>query len=216
MGVTIGNRHHLEHDDDPNWDAVEANALYNLLENELIPEFYNRDENGIPKAWVARIRESMAKLTPQFSANRTVSEYTEKYYLPAAAHYLERACDKGVTGKKIIDWQHTLEQKWAAMRFGQFKVETSGQRYIFEAEVYLDDINPNAIRVELYADGINAGSPIRQKMKRGQKLPGQARGYSYSVKVSADRPATDYTARVIPNYDNVAIPLEAAQILWQR
>ena len=72
-----------EHGDDPAWDAAEAEALYNLLEQEVVPEFYTRDPNGIPTAWVARMRESMARLTPRFSANRTVREYTEQYYLPA-------------------------------------------------------------------------------------------------------------------------------------
>ena len=73
-----------EHGDDPAWDAAEADTLYELLEGEVIPEFYARDEQGIPTAWVARMRESMARLTPRFSANRTVREYTEQHYLPAA------------------------------------------------------------------------------------------------------------------------------------
>ena len=60
----------MEHDDDPAWDAVEADALYNLLEQEVIPEFYTLNENGIPTGWVQRMRESMARLTPRFSANR--------------------------------------------------------------------------------------------------------------------------------------------------
>ena len=76
-----------EHGDDPAWDAVEANALYDLLEREVIPEFYSRDGGGIPTAWIRRMRESMARLTPRFSANRTIREYTEQYYLPAAALY---------------------------------------------------------------------------------------------------------------------------------
>jgi starch phosphorylase len=87
-----------EHDDDPAWDASEAEALYDLLEREVIPEFYTRDEQGIPRAWVARMRESMALLTPRFSANRTVREYTEQHYLPAAAAYRERAADQGALG----------------------------------------------------------------------------------------------------------------------
>ncbi len=75
----------LEHGDGPDRDAIEAEALYNLLEHEVIPEFYNRDENNIPRAWVARMRESMARLTPQFSSKRAVREYTGQYYLPAKA-----------------------------------------------------------------------------------------------------------------------------------
>jgi starch phosphorylase len=205
-----------EHNSDPLWDAGEAEELYDLLEYKLIPEFYNRDENNIPKAWVARIRESMAKLTPRFSANRTVREYTEQHYLPAAAAYRKRAADKGAIGKQRVDCRHNLEQKWAAMRFGEIKVETNGQQHIFEVEIYLNDIDPNAVRVEIYADGINGGNPVRQEMKRGRQIVDAVRGYIYSVTISATRPATDYTARVISNYDNVAVPLEAAQILWQR
>ena len=74
-----------EHGDDPAWDAAEADALYERLEHEVIPEFYARDAGGFPRAWVARIRESMARLTPRFSATRAVRDYTDQRYLPAAA-----------------------------------------------------------------------------------------------------------------------------------
>jgi starch phosphorylase len=78
-----------EHEEDLKWDAADAEALYECLEREVIPEFYARDEKGMPAAWIGRMRESMACLTPQFSANRAVREYTERYYLPAAARYRE-------------------------------------------------------------------------------------------------------------------------------
>jgi len=89
-----------EHGDDPAWDAVEADVLYGLLEREVIPEFYARDKSGVPTAWVKRMRESMAQLTPHFSANRAVCEYTEQHYLPAATAYRERAADKGAVGRQ--------------------------------------------------------------------------------------------------------------------
>jgi len=205
-----------EHNSDPLWDAAEAEELYDLLEYKLIPEFYNRDENDIPKTWVARIRESMAKLTPRFSANRTVREYTEQYYLPAAASYHVRASNKGAMGKKLIDWQHTLEQKWDAMRFGEMKVETNRQQHVFEVKVFLNEINPKAVWVELYADGVMGSASVRQEMKRVRQLAGASGGYVYSAAVSSARQPADYTARVIPHCDGVAIPLEDARILWQR
>ena len=108
-----------EHGDDPAWDAAEAEVLYERLEREVIPEFYTRDAQGIPTAWVARMRESMARLTPRFSANRTVREYTEQHYLPAAAAYHLRGAKKGAIGRQMLDWRHSLEQKWAALRFGE-------------------------------------------------------------------------------------------------
>jgi len=205
-----------EHDTDPSWDAAEAEALYERLEREVVPEFYTRNEKGIPTAWVARMRASMARLTPQFSADRAVREYTEQHYLPAATAYLSRVANKGTVGKQMVDCQHSLEQKWTTLRFGEVKQETKGKQRVYEVQVYLDDLDPKAVRVELYANGVNGGGPVRQEMKRVRQLVGAVGGYVYSATVSATRPPADYTARVIPHCDGVAIPLEEARILWQR
>jgi glycogen phosphorylase len=205
-----------EHGDDPAWDATEALALYDLLEREVVPEFYRRNEDGIPIAWVARMRESMAQLTPRFSANRTVREYTEQRYLPAAAAYRARAADKGAVGRQVVDWQRALEQKWAMLHFGEVKVETVEEQHVFEVQTYLGEVDPDWVRVELYANGINGEGPVRQEMKRVRQLVGAANGYVYSARVAATRPATDYTARVIPCCAGAAVPLEAARILWRR
>jgi starch phosphorylase len=213
VGWAIGDG--WEHGDDPAWDDAEAGWLYDRLENEVIPEFYFRDKDGLPTAWIARMRESMARLTPQFCAARTVREYTEQHYFPAAASYLERAADKGAAGARVVTWQQALDEKWAALRFGEVKVETAGNQHVFDAQVYLDDLDPEAVRVELYADGTNGGAPVRQEMKRVRQLVGASGGYVYSAAVSAARPATDYTPRVIPCCPGVAVPLEAAHILWR-
>ncbi len=205
-----------EHGDDPAWDAVEADALYDLLEQEVIPEFYTREESGIPIAWVKRMRESMAQLTPRFSANRTVREYTGQRYLPAAVAYRTRAAEKGAISGQVLKWRHALEQQWAALRFGDVKVETDGEQHVFEVQVYLDDLAPEAVRVELYADGVNGDRPHRQEMSSVRPLAGSVGGHVYRASVPAIRPPTDYTARLIPYRDGVAVPLEDAHILWQQ
>jgi len=214
VGWAIGDGH--EHGDDTAWDAAEAEMLYERLENEVVPDFYDRDADGIPAAWVARMRESMAKLTPRFSANRAVREYTEQHYLPTAAAYQLRVDNKGATGKQVVDWRHSLDQKWSKLRFGEVKVETNGEQHAFEVQVYLDVLDPNTVRVELYADGVDDETPVHQKMKLVRQLDGAAGGCVYSAAVPATRPALDYTARIIPHHDGVAVPLEAAHILWQR
>ena len=205
-----------EHGENPAWDAAEAEALYDLLEREVIPEFYTRDESGIPTAWVKRMRESMARLTPQFSADRAVREYTEQYYLPAATAYRERAANKGAVGRQMVNWQHSLKQKWATLHFGEVKVETRGEQHVFEVQVCLNGLDPQAVRVELYADGAMGGAPVRQGMKRVQPSTGEPREGIYRASVSATRPATDYSARIIPQCAGVAVPLEVDLILWQR
>ena len=205
-----------EHGDDPALDAIEADALYTLLEQKVVPEFYNRDANGIPTAWVARMRESMARLTPRFSANRTVREYTEKYYLPAFAASQLRVADKGALGGQLVNWRGNLDQKWAGLRFGEVKVETRDGQHFFEVQIFLNGLDPKAVQAELYAMGVNGGSPARQEMKCLRPVASAPGGYVYSAAVSAARPATDYTARVMPHFDGVAIPLEDARVLWQR
>ncbi len=205
-----------EHGDDPAWDAVEAEALYDLLEREVIPEFYARDDQGIPRAWVTRMRESMARLTPRFSTNRTVREYTEQFYLPAASNYRQRAADSGAAGRGIADWQHRLQRAWATLHFGAVKIETRGSEHVLEVELYLNDLDPEAVQVELYANAAGGGAPSRKPMERGRELIGAPGGHVYGAAVSAARPPSDYTPRVVPRYDGVAVPLEAAHILWQR
>jgi starch phosphorylase len=204
----------LEHDDDLSWDAVEATTLYDLLEREVIPVFYTRNTQGIPTAWVKRMRESMARLTTRFSANRAVREYTESHYIPAAVAYHKRAADKGAVGEQIVNWQGNLEEKWDTLRFGELKVVSEGGKHDFQVEVYLGGLDPKSVLVELYADGVNNGEQERQEMRRGAALI-EANGYTYSAQVTTTRPATDYTARVIPQHDSVVVPLELARILWQ-
>jgi starch phosphorylase len=205
-----------EHGDDPARDALEADALYDLLEREVIPEFYARDESGIPVAWVKRMRESMAQLTPQFSTNRSVREYTEQYYLPAASAYRQRAADHGAIGRNIVAWERALREKWAGLRFGEVKVETRDARHIFEVQLGLGDLDPQAVRVELYAAAASSGAPVREEMVRASQLPGAPGHYVYSAAVSAGRPPSEYTARAIPHREGVAVPLEVGLILWQR
>jgi starch phosphorylase len=96
------------------------------------------------------------------------------------------------------------------------KIETKGKQHVFEVQVYLNDLDPKAVRVELYADGMNGGTPVRQEMKRVRQLAGASGAYVYNAAVSAARPPADYTVRLIPHCDGVAIPLEDTRILWQR
>ena len=213
LGWAIGDGQ--EHGDDPSWDAAEAETLYALLEQQIVPEFYSRNDRGIPIAWVARTRESMARLTPYFSANRTVREYTEKNYLPAAEAYRRRSADGAALGSELVRWRNAIEQHWSKIRFGELTVKTEPPWHDFQVQVYLDDLDPEAIQVELYAEAENGREAAGQKMARGAQLVA-ARGFSYSARVSASRPTTDYTPRVVPFHPAAQVPLEQPAIRWQR
>ena len=162
------------------------------------------------------MRESMARLTPFFSANRTVREYTERHYLPAAAAYCSRASAGGAFGDGLLNWRKMIATQWGRIYFGAVKVETRNSDHIFEVQVYLNELDPDAVRVEVYADPVDGGEPFRQEMTRGEQLAGSARGYVYTAHVPAVRPPSDYTPRIVPFKAGVFVPLEAPEILWQR
>jgi starch phosphorylase len=206
----------LEHGDDPAWDAVEAGRLYKLLEEEVIPEFYDRDEAGIPLRWINRMRESMARLTPAFSANRSVREYTEKHYIPLAAAYLQRSSNGNRAAIDLLKWTQQVRRFWPKLRFGPLRVETEGDWRTFDVQVYLDELDRDAIHVELYAEPVDGGEPVRQVMARGESLIGADNAYHYSAAVPAGRPPGDFTPRIIPYHPSAFVPLESPQILWYR
>jgi starch phosphorylase len=210
VGWAIGDG--LEHGDDPAWDAMEAEAMYSVLEQEAVPEFYQRDERHIPSKWLGRIRESMRQLTPEFSVGRTLRDYTQDHYLPAASGYAQRVANNSALGTEVLKWQQTIAQQWQSVRFGTVNVETHDHTHVFRVEVLPGDLPLEDLRVELYAEGESAV----QTMTATAQGP-DARGIvAYAAQVPATRAAGDYTARVVPFHEGVSAPLEASQILWQR
>jgi starch phosphorylase len=205
-----------DHGDDPDWDAVEAEALYVLLEREVIPAFYTRDPRGIPVRWVAKMRASMATLTPRFSTNRVVREYTEKYYVPAATAYRQREGEKGRRGAELVAWRQALAAHWRDAHFGAVNEETRGGERLVTVDLWLGGVDAEAVRVELYANPIDGGEPECHVMQRTRRLDGSGHGFEYRVRIPATRPFEHYTTRLVPYHPNASVPLEAAEILWQR
>ncbi len=203
-----------EHGDDPAWDRADAEALYDVLENEVIPEFYKRDEQGIPRSWVARIRESMAVLTPAFSANRTVRQYTEEQYIPAANTYAARAVTDPKLTAAFLAWQEEIARHWNDVHFGALNVAAQDGNLTFEVEVYLGGIDPSSVRVELYAASQNGAPAFRQEMRCAGPAPDSG-PHVYAIQTPATRAAADFTPRIRP-YHVLALPAEIRRIVWQR
>ena len=199
------------HDDEDARDAVEAEALYKLLENEIVPCYYNRNHDGLPTEWIKRMRESMAQLTPVYSANRTVREYTETYYLPAAEEYRKRAANQGALAREILQWETQLKQNWSSVRFEEVKVETKDGTHTFEVRVHLAELNPKQVKIELFADATEI-----HELSLVQQLLGDPHAYLFRGSFPSNRPLEQYAARIIPQHTSAQVPLEAAQILWQK
>ena len=201
---------------DESTDARDAARLYELLEREVVPEFYDRDDRGISTRWLDRVRASMAQLAPRFSANRMVREYVINAYVPAARNVHERECDGGRLGRELAAWHERIQRDWHAIHFGQIDtIEDGGQR-ILSVPVYLGILDQSDVAVELYADATDHEPPTRLTMKRDGDLPGAINAAVYRVVVPGRRPMSDYTPRVVAAHPTVAVPLEAWLIAWQR
>ena len=205
----------LEHHE-PEWDASEADQLYDVLERQVIPEFYDRGEEGVPVAWLKRVRASMSRLTSEFSSNRMLREYLENLYVPAATAYRRRIADGGKLAVELADWQRALLEKWHSARFGQMRVTRTGERWQLDVELSCGELDRSLIRVELYADAVKNEGPTRVVMSRTGSISGRINAYVYSATVSATRPAAHYTPRMVPFHSEALIPLESTPILWKR
>lgn len=169
--------------------------------NDLgVPEFYTRDEKGIPRAWVKGMRNSMAQLTPP----RAVREYTERYYLPAAIAYRARASRQGKLGEKMADWRRGLDRRWGLVRFGDAEVETVEGQHTFTVEAHLGELGPDAVRAELYAEATGDEDPVGEPMVCTDAPSGPDSCFAFTVSVPAARPAPDFTVRLLPNYPGVS------------
>lgn len=205
VGWAIGDG--VERGDNPEWDAKEANDLYDLLEQEIVPIFYTRNEEGLPSEWLKKVKNSMTILTPAFSADRAVRDYTEKYYLPAAENYYKRIEHEATLAKKITSWQRDINNKWNHLRFEDVKITEKGDSYEFNVYVFLNAIDPQHVKVELFSHSL-----VREMTLVNQT---DAHTYHYVASVPATIPAMGYTPRIIPYLPESKVPLESPHILWR-
>ena len=199
---------------EPDWDDVEAEQLYRLLEDEIVPMFYDRDASGIPHAWVARVRTSMARLAPQFSTNRMVREYVEKLYLPAAAAYRHRTAQREEVAKELRRWDEQLRRHWHKMHWGNLIVSEEKGGWIFEVQIYLGEISPDFVQVQVYADPVEKDASICEIIRCQTSIPGSMNGYVYVGRVINSRPYTDFTLRIVAYHPDAFMPTENNLILW--
>lgn len=198
----------------PEHDEVDAEQLYQLLETQVVPTFYARDDEGVPTAWVQRMRRSMSALVERFSADRTVREYTEQYYLPMATAYRRRCAEGSALASTLSHQLSRLRSYWHELAFTGVQWARENGRYQVEARLNLGQVDPQHIAVQLYAEGRNtAPAEIHPlNLARHEGTFATFRGH-----FSADRPETDYTARIIPGCTlGLTVPLELGLIHWQR
>lgn len=140
-------------------DSIESQALYNVLENEVIPCFYDRKNGGAPEKWIQKMRQSMKMAISQFSTKRMVQEYQNRFYDPALENYRVFTADAGRRAQEMVHQRHRLKALWEPIRVsapvrekdGPFRV---GERFQVTADVFLGELKPEEVCVELYSGSL--------------------------------------------------------------
>lgn len=180
-------------------DLRDAQELYDLLENSVIPCFYERDAQGIPRKWVQKIKKSMATLTFRFSTSRSVPEYVENYYVPAAIRYEKRKENNSQLAEKIATWKKNWEK--AELEIKKIEIQTQGKESKVKLEITMKNIEDEMVRFELFAE-------------KEPPISLQKEDSFYFADFCTLRPLTDFTLRAIPSFPGIKIPLECHQIHW--
>ncbi len=212
-GWALGDgREHAE----PEWDDREAQELYAVLQDQVAPEFYDRDGAGVPRAWIARMRESMAALTPAYSSTRMLREWVERAYLRASNEFQRRAGDGAGVARALGRWEDRVRQHWSSLHVSARDVARTEGGWSFSVLVYLGEMSVEDVAVELYADRSDEGPPETIRLTRDGPISGSTNGHCYAGQVRTTRPAGDYTVRVVPDHAGAIVPTELPHILWQR
>jgi len=191
-------------------DAPDADALYSILEQEVVPEFYARDAAGIPRQWLERVRRSMAVLAPTFSSSRMAREYVEQYYLAGAAELRRRMANGGEPAREMQCWELRLRRHWSDLHIGVKTVSRDGPTWSFSVAVDLGGIAAQDVAVQLYAEPRAGVPPFVGELSSAPSSAG-----TYTGSAPASRPAEEYTVRIIPRCTGAAVPAELPLILWQ-
>jgi len=222
VGWAIGSGE--SYDDLEYQNRVESQALYDLLEKEIVPLFYRRGRDNLPRGWIAMMKASIRDLAPVFSTNRMVHDYTAKFYAPAAEQWNRMIADNLALARTLSGWKHNLRENFAHVRIESVSDNMDadghgacvGRTIRVEAAVNLGALGPQDVQVELYYGALDEdgqlNSGLALPMIEVQSEDGPAR---YVVEMPCDTSGrTGYTVRVLPRHDALARPLDMAMIRW--
>jgi len=203
-------------------DQVESQALYDLLEHDVVPAFYERGPDGVPRRWVARMRDSLRTLAPQYNMNRAVRQYTEEIYLIAHQRCAAMSSDDGVRARAVAAWLEHTRSAWAGIRIvaieNGISELTVNTRVTVRARIFLGPLTPDDVQVELFVGRVAASDEMRDTIAFQMKPTGDRRGDVFVFETPAAHAATSglhgYTVRVLPYHPDLVTPFVPGLITW--
>jgi starch phosphorylase len=204
-------------------DQVEADALYDLLERDVAPTFYDRGLDGLPRRWIARMKTSVSTLCHFFNTHRMVREYTERFYGPASARYNRLVAEDGRRASELAAWKDRVHANWPQVRVEAVKASAQptmrvGNTLQARAHVRLGDLAPDDVRVELYLGRVDAdGNIVEPRPRPMEPLKAERDGvyvFEASDVACYQSGQLGFTVRVLPHHTDLSAAMLPGFIAW--
>ncbi len=202
-------------------DRVESESLYELLEREIVPAFYDRGPDGLPRKWIARMKTSIAHLCPEFNIHRMSMQYANEYYLVAHRRYLALSMGNAALARDLAAWRTRIQAEWSGVR-----VEITGERggeidfgeeAIVSACVVLNNLPPNDVAVQVLVGRVDADGELQQPATIVMQASGGGPGtylYQAAVQPPAGSGLHGYSIRVLPRESEYLSQFVPDLITW--
>src|SRR5262245_1543476 len=221
IGWTIG-RGEI-YDEHEYQDQVEAEALYDLLEGDVIPTFYDRGEDKLPRRWIERMKASIGNLCHYFNTHRMVREYAERFYLPAAERQMRLTADGMTRARSLAAWKDRVLDQWSRVRIesvtaGSLDGVQVSSEIKAQAEVSLGALTPDDVSIELYVGSVNADNEIVGARAIPMRPVGDGGDGRYRFEVSSVACGRSwlngFTVRALPRHPDLIEPFVPGLIVW--
>lgn len=219
-GWTIGRGESYPNPDEQ--DVVESDTLYSLLEREVVPMFYERGRDGLPRRWIERMKTAIKTICPMFNTHRMVQEYTDRFYIPCTLRRNALRADGRSRSKALAEWKQKIRRRWGNIRVvsvesGPTEALPYGSRLDVRADVYLDELTDQDVTVEVYYGGLDPLGRIADgryiRMDFAERLDGKV--YRFTGAIHCDKTGQQgFTVRVIPSHPDLAHKHETCLISW--
>jgi starch phosphorylase len=213
-----------EYEDEDKQDYIESNALYDMLEKDIIPTFYDRSSDGLPRAWITLIKSCLRELGPIYNTARMVKEYARRFYHPALESSRNFAADGYQTGQAYAAWLAQLKANWRLVQVGEVTADIGdevrvGDTLNVTATISLGAIKPEDVSVQLYEGALDRQGEIERGRGHEMQVDGPAAGqtgvYNYRVAfLSESTGRHGYTIRVLPSHPELRRSLHLGLITW--
>lgn len=219
-GWAIGNGEEYPPEQEELQDEIEAQALYNLLENEIVPTFYTRGRDGVPRQWVEMVKKSMSELSGFFSTHRMVREYAQRYYMPAHERYLALTGGNIKTGQDYAAWLENLKSEWEKVQVINVETDTQslavGKAISVKAVVKLGGLTPDDVSVQLFSGPLDTKGLIQEGHSDDMNPTGGAKGeFTFEGTTRfEDTGERGLSVRVLPRHVDLPDPFLTGYIRW--